>query len=55
MVLRITNNIKEFYGAELTEHGSERLNEEVIQAIKNNEAIVATDVSVKNEKWEGHG
>ena len=47
------NNNKEFYGSELTENEGKRLSEEVIQAIKNNEAIEATDASFKNEKMGG--
>ena len=54
-VLRITNNNKGFCGSEITEHEVKRLSKEVIQAIKNDETIVATDESVNNEKkWEGH-
>ena len=49
-VLIIKINNKEFYGSKLIEHEGKRLSNEVIQAITNNEAMVATDVKVKNKK-----
>ena len=52
-VLRITNNNKWLCGSELTQYESKPLSEEVMQAIKNNEAIVATDASFKNDKMGG--
>ena len=52
-VLRNTSNNEEFFRSEPTDFVGARLSEEVIQAIKNNEAIAATDVSVKDEKMGG--
>ena len=47
-VLRNTSNSEEFVRSEPTDFVGTRLSEEVIQAIKSNEAIEATDVSVKD-------
>ena len=52
-VLRIINNDKEFFSSEPIEVEVKRLSEEAIQAIKNNEAMTATDASVKNENMGG--
>ena len=52
-VLIMINNDKEFHSSEPTEVEVKRLSEEVIQAIKNNEAIAATDALAKNIKIGG--
>ena len=49
-VLRNTSNNEEFFRSEPTDFVGTRLSEELMQAIKNNEAIKATDSSVKDEK-----
>ena len=51
--LRITSNDKEFLRIELIEGDGARLSAEVMQAMKNNEEIAATDASVKEEKMGG--
>ena len=51
--LRIINNNKEFYSSEPIEVEGKRLSEEVIQAIKNNEAMSAIDALVKDENMGG--
>ena len=52
-VLRIKSNDKEYVRSEPIEFDSKRLIEEVTQAINNNEAIAATDASVKDENTGG--
>ena len=52
-VLRTTSNNKEFVRSEPIEFEGTRLSDEVTQAIKNDEAIAATDASVKDENMGG--
>ena len=52
-VLRITSNNKEFVRSKPTDFVGTQLSEEIIQAIKNNEAIAATDASVKDGTMAG--